>query len=264
MRREINVVGNELSGTSVLVTRPVNQAEGFCNLIESVGGQVVRFPAIEIRPVVLGAEAERALQEPVDYLIFISANAARLGVGEIRRVARERLMKSRIVAIGKATAYELEKVGVPFDLAPPSPYNSESLLALPEMQDISGWLFTIIKGQGGRTYLVEQLRQRGGIVKEVDVYIRQKPRQSNVALKRLMACQRVVVSVTSVKGLSHLFEIASMEQREWLKQYACFLVPGERVASVVGDLHIRQRIIVAENATDQAMFQALLQFINEF
>ncbi|MCW8963874.1 MAG: uroporphyrinogen-III synthase [Gammaproteobacteria bacterium] len=254
-------MSSELSGIDVLVTRPVHQAEAFCLLVELAGGQAIRFPVIEIKPIALDAAAEYGLQKSADYLIFISANAVRLGVDEMRRVAPERLEQSRVIAIGKATAHGLQSVGIVPDLVPPSPYNSESLLGLPEMQKISGQRFTIIKGKGGRTYLMEQLRARGGIVHEVDIYVRIKPQQSNAALSKLTESQRAVVSVTSVKGLHYLFEMASVEQAEWLKQHAYFLVPGERVAEATRDLHIRHAPIIAENATDQVMFAALLKLI---
>jgi len=254
-------MSSELSGIDVLVTRPVHQAEAFCHLVESAGGKAIRFPVIEIKPIALDAAAEYGMQKSVDHLIFISANAVRLGVEEMRRVAPERLEQGRIIAIGKATANELEGMGIQPDLVPPSPYNSESLLGLSEMQNVSGQRFTIIKGKGGRTYLMEQLRVRGGIVHEVDIYVRVKPAQDNAALSKLTQCERVVVSITSVKGLHYLFEMATVEQAEWLKQYAYFLVPGERVAEATHDLHIRHAAIIAENATDQVMFASLLKSI---
>ena len=254
-------MSNELQGMNVLVTRPEHQAEAFCHLVKSAGGQTIRFPAIEIQEIALDDKAEYALQKPSDCLIFISANAVRLGVNAIRNIAPDRLGQSRIMAIGKATAHELESNGIQPDLVPPSPYNSESLLAMPEMQDVSDRRFTIIKGKGGRAYLMEQLRARGGIVNEVDIYVRVKPQQSNAALKELTESQRAVVSITSVKGLHYLFEMASVEQGEWLKQHAQFLVPGERVADAVHDLHIQQAPIIAENATDAVMLQSLLQAI---
>jgi len=216
---------------------------------------------IEIQPVELDDAAENALQQVADCLIFISANAARLGVETIRRVAPDRLQQSQIMAIGKATAHELESRGIQPDLVPPSPYNSESLLAMPEMQDISGRRFIIIKGKGGRTYLMEQLRGRGGVVQEIDTYVRVKPQQSNAALRQLTESERVIVSITSVKGLHYLFEMASVEQAEWLKQHAHFLVPGDRVAYATRDLHIRKAPIIAENAADQVMFENLLRSI---
>jgi uroporphyrinogen-III synthase len=255
-------MNKQLKDITVLVTRPAHQAEPFCQLVEDAGGKAVRFPVIEIESIAPDAAARDALQRESDCLIFISANAVRLGIEAINNTAPDRLGQSRIMAIGKATAHELESRGVKPDLVPPSPYNSEALLAMPEMQNISDRYYTIIKGKGGRTYLMEQLRARGGVVSEVDIYVRTKPQQSNAALKELTECEHVVVSITSVKGLHYLFEMASKEQGEWLKQYAEFLVPGDRVADAVRDLHVRHAPIIAENATDAVMMNSLLAHIS--
>jgi len=251
-------MSNELQGITVLVTRPAHQAEPFCRLVEEAGGKAIRFPVIEIQAIALDAAAHDAIQKASDCLIFISANAVRLGIEAINNVMPERLEQSCIMAIGKATAHELESRGVKPDLVPPSPYNSEALLAMPEMQDVSGRRYTIIKGKGGRTYLMKQLRARGAVVNEVDIYVRCKPQQGNAALTAFTQSQRAVVSITSVKGLHYLFEMVSAEQGEWLKRHAQFLVPGKRVEDALHDLHIQQLPIVAENATDAVMMESLL------
>ncbi len=41
-------MSDELSGICVLVTRPSHQAENLVNLIESHGGEALRFPTLEI------------------------------------------------------------------------------------------------------------------------------------------------------------------------------------------------------------------------
>ncbi|HEY5733915.1 MAG TPA: uroporphyrinogen-III synthase, partial [Gammaproteobacteria bacterium] len=181
------------------------------------------------------------------------------GVGEINRVAPGKLASTRIMAIGQATAQALRDHGLTPALVPPSPYNSEALLAMPEMQDVQGRRYTIIKGKGGREYLHEQLQARGGIVSCVDIYIRVKPAQSNEPLQQLALYDQVVIAVTSVKGLHNLFDMATAEQSRWMKQHASFLVPGSRVADAVRDLHIKRPPIVAGNATDQVMFKRLLE-----
>ena len=130
---------------------------------------------------------------------------------------------------------------------------------MPEMQNIKGRHYTIIKGKGGREYLRDQLKARGGIVRTVDIYVRVKPGQSNEPLQQLTLYDNAVIAVTSVKGLHYLFEMASAEQGVWMKQHARFLVPGKRVADAVRDLHIKQPPIVADNATDAAMFRRLLE-----
>lgn len=250
--------GAGLQNITVLVTRPEHQAGSFCRMVESAGGTAVRFPVIAIQPIPLDEQVKATFQETAASLIFISANAVRLGVPVIRQADPEWLEQSRIIAIGKATAEQLEAQGIQADLVPSSPYNSEALLGMPEMQAVSGTLFTVIKGKGGRRHLVEQLRQRGAQVNEIDIYVRVKPNIPNTPLTALMDKDNVIVSITSVKGLYHLFEMASEEQAAWLKANAQFLVPGDRVADAVQGMGIRHAPVIAENATDQIMFRYLM------
>lgn len=247
-----------LQNTTVLVTRPEHQAEPFCELVEQAGGHAIRFPVIAIQEIELTQESRKFIAADTDCMVFISANAVRLGVAAINSVNPQRIEKSRIMAIGKATAAQLREEGIEPDLVPPSPYNSEALLGLPEMQKVTGRTFTIVKGKGGRTYLMDCLRQRGANVNEIDIYVRVKPKIRNTPLTEFMQSENPVVSITSVKGLHYLFEMASREQEEWLKTNVRFLVPGDRVADAVRDLHIKQAPIIAENATDAVMFENLL------
>ncbi len=251
-------MSTSLDNITVLVTRPEHQAEAFCEMVESAAGHVVRFPVIEIKEIPLDEQSKVLLQETTDCMIFISANAVRLGVPAVEQTNPKRFEQSRIMAIGKATAKQLEEQGMNVDLVPPSPYNSEALLGMPEIKDVSGKTFTVIKGKGGRRHLMEQLRLRGGYVNEIDIYVRTKPKARNTPLTDLMSKDNVVVSVTSVKGLHHLFEMASEEQSNWLKANAQFLVPGNRVAEAVRDLHIKHAPLVAENATDAVMLERLI------
>ena len=101
-------MSNQLQGLTVLVTRPAHQAEAFCLLVEAAGGQAIRFPVIEIQQLELDETAEYALQKSSDCLVFISANAVRLGVAAINNLSADRINQSRVMAIGKATAHELE------------------------------------------------------------------------------------------------------------------------------------------------------------
>ena len=248
----------DLSNTTVVVTRPQHQADNFVALIEEAGGQVIRFPVMEIQPLELQQADITVLGQQTDCLIFVSANAVRLGIVSLRRLVPGFLAGARIMAIGQATANALEENAVKPDVVPPSPYNSEALLALPQMQEIRGRRYTILKGKGGRDYLQEQLQARGGIVRTVDVYQRTRPKQDNSPLQQLSQLDNVVVAITSVKGLHYLFELASADQSEWMKKNARFLVPGNRVADAVRDMHIKHAPLVAENATDEVMCRRLL------
>jgi len=61
----------------------------------------------------------------------------------------EQFKSVRIAAIGKATAQALALAGLPVDLVPESGYNSEALLAMPQMQQINGQRYLIVRAKVG-------------------------------------------------------------------------------------------------------------------
>ena len=149
-----------LDGVGVLVTRPQRQADGLVAAIESRGGVAIRFPVIEARPhpqadVIAMAET---LHIP-DIVIVVSANAVRFGL----RFAGD----AAIAAVGPATARSVENSGRQVDIRARDGFDSEQLLATPELQDVAGKVVRIIRGNGGRELLASTLRERGATVESL-------------------------------------------------------------------------------------------------
>ena len=88
--RRLNML--RLQGVGVLVTRPEQQAERLCALLEAEGAVAVRLPAIDIKPVP-GAhdfDAGPMASPPFDLAIFTSTNAVRFGAALLERLPRRR------------------------------------------------------------------------------------------------------------------------------------------------------------------------------
>jgi len=198
------MVDNELAGVGVLVTRPRHQAADLIAAITNMGGSVVELPAIEIVPRASDAIAEdvRKSHDP-DIAIFVSANAVRHGLAHAGA--------AKIAAVGPATAAAIESAGHDVDIRSPAGYDSEHLLIEPELQDISGKIVRIIRGDGGRELIAETLRDRGAIVEYLAVYDRRMPAYSAPEIADLEQQWRAgavnVVTVMSVESLTNLIAI---------------------------------------------------------
>ena len=214
-----------LAGTGVLVTRPQRQADGLVQAIESLGGTAIRFPVIEARPVAQAdviAMAE-TLQIP-DIVILVSANAVRFGL----RYAGD----AAIAAVGPATARSVEKSGRQVDIRSPDGFNSEQLLATPELQDVAGKVVRIIRGNGGRELLATALRERGAVVEYLEVYRRVLPDYDEPEVAAINARWRKgdvdVVTIMSVETLRNLVELLPPEGLEYLGKTR-LVTPASRV-----------------------------------
>ena len=124
-----------LNGAHVLVTRPAHQAENLSRLIDERNGVSVRFPTLAIVALVDSCTIKDTLVhlDRYQWLVFISANAVTMHSYYIDGGKIKQFKSTRIAAIGQATAQALALAGLPVDLVPENGYNSEALLAMPQI-----------------------------------------------------------------------------------------------------------------------------------
>ena len=165
-----------LQGLRVLVTRPAGQADRLYQQIAAAGGKPVRLPAIEIRdtPDTQRVQQTLAQLERYDLAVFISVNAVEKTM-EYCRFLSQWPATVKIATVGASSAGALESYGLQVDLVPEHHFNSEALLALPELQDMTGRRVVIFRGNGGRDTLRDTLLERGAGVDYVEVYCRACP-----------------------------------------------------------------------------------------
>lgn len=135
-----------LAGSTILVTRPKQQAKELSEALAGLGAKVVSMPMIEIVPVAMKIGYKKAIAEQ-DMLIFVSRNAVAFF---ITGMTEQLSPSTRLVAVGAATARCMEEKGLRVDIQAPAPAGSESLLALTEMQGVAGQKVMIVRGETGR------------------------------------------------------------------------------------------------------------------
>ena len=128
-----------MTARRILVTRPVGQAGHLCGLLETAGHEAIALPTIEILNPAdsYRLEALTDTLEDYDLAVFVSVNAVRMGIEFILN-QREWPGNTRIATVGASSAEALLPYGLSVDLVPEHQFNSEALLALDEMQDMSG------------------------------------------------------------------------------------------------------------------------------
>lgn len=220
-----------LAGLGILVTRPAHQAEHLAGLIRAAGGTPILFPAMEIvdlpdvRP--LYALIDRL--DAFDLAVFISPNAVNKAMNLIR--ARRALPSGlQIAAVGKGSRKALAQFGVHEVLVPAQRFDSEGLLELPALQQMSGKRVVIFRGDGGRELLGEALRRRGAEVEYAECYRREKPRTDNAQLLHLWARNELhAITVTSAESLHNLYDLVGKLGQQWMRNTPLF-VPHARIA----------------------------------
>lgn len=221
-----------LLGCSILVTRPQHQAEPFCQTLEHAGATVFRFPTIEIKAASPNKQTLDALTHLnlQNILLFTSSNAVHFSLSwlkpfisspinsastSITSSYKKPKLPFKIAAIGKKTALALEQQQLHVDIFPEDTFNSESLLALPEMQSVANKNILIIKGSGGRTILHDSLQRRGANVQKANVYYRQRPIPDIQMLSTLKSQKIDIITLTSAESSENLFAMLKNELPTW-------------------------------------------------
>ena len=254
-------MAKSLDGLTVLVTRPVHQAEKLCTLIENQGGHVLRFPVIEITEPRDTAKLNNTIQHlsQFDIAVFISPNAAERGMQAITETGD--LPESiKVAAVGKGTARQLNELGVTVDIFPSEQFNSEALLAMVEMQSVSAKRIVIFRGEGGRELLADTLESRGAEVEYFECYRRIAPAVlTNELADELSQGKLDIVTVTSNEGLQNLYNMVGEPGRTDLLKLPLVVV-SERTRDLAQKLGFTIPAVVADNASDEKLVQAIVDW----
>jgi len=252
---------NRLHGLQVAVTRPIEQAESLCDLIQYHGGTPILFPLIAIAPLesYTTFENQLGMLESTDWAIFISSNAVSYAMPHVIRKFGNVPENLKFAAIGHQTARELSIFGVHNVLIPRTRFDSETLLALAEMQNVSHMTIAIFRGVGGRELLAETLKSRGANVYFLESYQRVNPQTDATLLNDLWKQGKLdAVVVTSSEAMRNLLQMAGASM--WM-QHVTLCVNHERIAELPRQRGLK--VLVAKEPGDDAMLECLSQLVKK-
>ena len=242
-----------LNGKHIAITRPIDQAKKLSALVIEAGGTPILFPLIAITPLNDYNQFEAVINqiETYDWAIFISSNAVQNGMPRLVKASIPKNLN--FAAIGPVTATELESFGIKHVLIPNGRFDSESLLTLPEMTDVTGKKILIFRGVGGRDVLAETLKARGAQVTFAECYQRINPQTNCDLLAQLYSENKLHgIVVTSSEAMRHLLDLAG--DADWLHNVTLF-VNHARIADL--PLQIGLKVLVADAPGDEAMLASL-------
>ena len=225
--------GDSLTGISVLVTRPKQQADRLAQLIRAAGGDPILFPCLEI---VHDSAHQKALQQVrldcIDIALFTSANAVYYAFQTIKSLPNQLM----VLAVGQATQAALFHVGIKQPVLVPSTdaMRSEGLLALAVLQQIASTACVIFTGENPRPLLANELQRRGAAVTVVPVYKRCCPTDKPTSLPFDPSLQSLIVTSTSVESLRYLSQVSDPCFSQLIE--CPLVVLSERIKTVAGRL----------------------------
>ncbi len=165
----------------VVVTRPAAQAADWVRRLRAVGIDAAALPLIEIAPAVdvAAVDVEWARLTTRRLVFFVSPNAV-LHFFARRPLGASWPAGSVAAAPGPGSAATLRQAGVPAEQivepAADSPsFDSESVWLRLQERDWRGASVLVVRGDGGREWLADQLSEAGAEVDAVGAYRRVAP-----------------------------------------------------------------------------------------
>jgi len=165
-----------LAGRRIVVTRPREQAGDLVHALQALGADVVHAPTIHIEPLSDLEPLRRALSHLAEYrwTVFTSQNSVHVVFEHLPAwgVSARDFAKTRIAAIGPATADSLTARGVRVELLPDG-FVAEALVTALAAQgggDLRGARILLPRAAAARDVLPEGLRAVGAVVDVVPVY----------------------------------------------------------------------------------------------
>ncbi|PHQ35913.1 uroporphyrinogen-III C-methyltransferase [Rhodopirellula bahusiensis] len=162
-----------LSGKSILVTRPKDQADQLARPLEELGASVVVQPAIEIAAPDDWSDVDAAIEqlESFDSLVFTSRNGVRFFFDRLLEVGRDMrcLGGLKIAVVGDATASVLKSYHLRADWIPET-FDADALLEMLQQAQRPLKSTLIVRTQRGRDVIADGLRATGASVREVITY----------------------------------------------------------------------------------------------
>lgn len=242
-----------LRGLRILNPRPAGQSAALTAALQAAGAEVVELPLLVVEPLEPDQAGRACLLalDRYDATVFVSANAARLGLEAVAGYWPQWPHQLPAYAVGSATGRLLAEAGLL--VTTPEREDSEGLLALPALQDVAGQRWLLFRGDEGRELLPETLRARQAQVDVLPLYRRRLPAEA-VDQWATQAALPDVVLITSARIWQHWRGLAGDSARCPL-----LVAVSERVAALLRADGARQ-VLCADGVAPAAWLAALCRW----
>jgi uroporphyrinogen III methyltransferase/synthase len=208
-----------LFGQTVLITRPVGQADALADVLRDHGATILRQPAIQIGPPEDWRAVDIAIESLLqfDTVIFCSRNGVDYFLARLTETKHDirDFGSAHIAVVGSQTAAALAKFGLRADSVPPD-FRAASLAAELAPTAASKRIL-IVRASRGSDVLATALTDAGADVTEVVAYQHQDVEQAEPEIRRLVEAGKIdwitVASSATATSLHRLFGAALQQAR---------------------------------------------------
>lgn len=237
---------------NVLLTRPLHKSQQLAQVIAPIASNIEITPLFAYQP----GEQQATLKQQLsnlkpEFIIIISPAAATFAL-QATDLAEQR-NSATFIAVGQASANVLIAHGIE-NVKVPNIETSEGLLALAELQNITNKQVLIIRGNGGREHLKQQLELKQAKVAYNEVYKRQwLALSAKQTIDKWRKDEINCIVITSSELLHKTLDLVA--DINWAN--SCYwIVASTRIAEQAKAKGLKH-VINAHGASHQQIFQAM-------
>lgn len=231
-----------MTAKKVLITRPQGQQHELMQALTEQQWAGFHQPLLHIKPVTEQQAEFHDLKNKImnielyDIIITVTSNASSLAYDWIDQYWPQLPINPQWFAVGKSSAQPLLRLGM--SIKYPNERHSEGLLALPELQDVTGKKVLILRGMGGRELIAQTLTQRGAQVSYAQFYQREAVNISDGALSTLLTNEQIhyalVTSGEMAELLAHGLDAKTLSGLH-------LIIPSQRIQQNLQKLNLVQK-----------------------
>ena len=227
--------------SAVIITRPLAQAAELAERVRAMGRTAIIFPLLEIHPLTDTAALRAALARLHEFALvaFVSPNAIDATFAQLDYWP----LQTPLAVMGEGSRRALARHGVTsdrFNISSPQDTvrtDSETLLQQLDLSQLRGRRVLILRGESGREWLADALRNAGIEVEQVAAYRRTAPAMTEARRQQLrqLLQQPNDWLISSSEALRILLDAAAQvdpEQSVAKLQHQNWFAPHPRIADV--------------------------------
>lgn len=223
----------------IINTRPAQRAQALTLAIQQAGYQVVELPLLALEPLPLDTKLKNQYQDfdTTQYVVVVSPTAAELGLRYYFELGytQAALLKKTWIAVGVATQQYLATFDIPSVV--PDVETSEGMLSLSVFDQLDHTSIAFWRGIGGRTFMMECLKNQGCNILNMLLYKRHLPA---VSLTRAALVQNnAIVMITSEESWNNWCLLG--RKFNWDLARFAYIVLADRVTHILNQYFLKQQ-----------------------
>ena len=250
---------SSLSDKTVVVTRRVEQAKEFSDVLQQNGANVLLFPAVEIVEPASWNECDTALEHVSGYsgIVFTSRNSVKYFFHRvINRKKEQDVRKCPLYAVGDKTKNAIDEFGFQTEELP-GHFSAESLARMLTNGSVTGKKYLFPKGNLARNEIVDILTGHGARVDDVVVYRTLEPLMDEDRKRMISKIKTQADLITFFSPSSVVHFLRSFDRSDLRTKHIAVFGATTLDAAQQEGLTVN---IVSPNSTLEAFVGAIRQF----